>query len=295
MTSPGSERGSFRVRRLAAIGLLVNLCLSIIKLLAGILGHSYALIADAIESIADILGSAVIWGGLHIGARPADENHPYGHGKAEALAALVVAVLVLAAGLGIGIKAVDQVIAPHHAAAPWTLAVLLVVVVSKAIMFALMRKAARESQSGAAHVDAWHHWSDALTSLAAFIGISVSALGGPGYERADPIAALVASGIIVFNAVRLFGTPLRELMDAEPPDVVASVRSLAAGVPGVVQVEKVVARTSGSRHWIDMHVWVDPEMTVTEAHAVSHRVKDAVRESLPTIADVLVHIEPARR
>ncbi len=282
------------VRQLALVGLLVNLGLAILKLLAGIVGHSYALIADAIESIADILGSAVIWGGLHIGARPADENHPYGHGKAEALAALVVAVLVFAAGIGIGVKAVDQLISPHHPPAPWTLIVLVVVVVVKTTMFLIVRKAGRQAGSSAARVDAWHHWSDALTSIAAFVGILVSWVGGAGFERADPIAALFASLIIVFNAILLFRAPVRDLMDEEPADVVRRARALAETVSGIVLIEKVGARTSGNRHWVDMHVWVDPEMSVTAAHDISHRVKDAVRTGLPSVADVLVHIEPAR-
>lgn len=272
----------------------MNLGLAILKLLAGIVGHSYALIADAIESIADILGSAVIWGGLHIGARPADENHPYGHGKAEALAALVVAVLVFAAGIGIGVKAVDQLISPHHPPAPWTLIVLVVVVVVKTTMFLIVRKAGRQAGSSAARVDAWHHWSDALTSIAAFVGILVSWVGGAGFERADPIAALFASLIIVFNAILLFRAPVRDLMDEEPADVVRRARALAETVSGIVLIEKVGARTSGNRHWVDMHVWVDPEMSVTAAHDISHRVKDAVRTGLPSVADVLVHIEPAR-
>jgi cation diffusion facilitator family transporter len=283
-----------RGQRLALIGGVGNVGLAMLKLLAGIVGHSYALIADAIESMADILGSAVIWSGLHIAARPADENHPYGHGKAESLAALIVALMVFAAGIGIGVKAVDQIIAPHHAPASWTLAVLVVVVVVKVVMFRTVRRAGRESGSGAVQVDAWHHWTDALTSLAAFVGITVALIGGAGWERADPIAALIASGVIVFNAFRLFRTPIRELMDEEPTDVVSRARGLAAAVVGVVMVEKVGARKSGARYWVDMHVWVDPAMSVVDAHEVSHRVKDAVRGVMPSVADVLVHIEPAR-
>ncbi|MBX3377275.1 MAG: cation transporter [Phycisphaeraceae bacterium] len=282
-----------QVRRLAMTGVLVNLGLAIAKLLAGIVGHSYALIADAIESIADILGSAVIWGGLHIGARPADENHPYGHGKAESLAALIVAVLVLTAGIGIGVKAVDQLLDPQRPPAPWTLLVLLAVVGVKTTLFFLARTAARNAGSSAGHVDAWHHWSDALTSAAAFVGILVSWLGGPGYERADPIAAIFASVIIVINGLLLFRHPIRDLMDEEPADIVRKARELAQVVEGVDHVQKVGARTSGTRHWIDMHVWVDPEMNVTRAHTLAHRVKDAVKAGLPSVADVLVHVEPS--
>ena len=288
------QPSNIRGQRLALVGLLTNVALASLKLLAGIVGNSYALIADAIESMADILGSAVIWGGLHIAARPADQNHPYGHGKAEALAASVVALMVLAAGIGIGVKAVDQILSPHHIPATWTLAVLVLVVIVKIGLFRIVRKAGKESGSGAVHVDAWHHWTDAMTSLAAFFGILISLIGGPGYERADPIAALIASGVIVTNGILLFRTPLRELMDEQPGDIVGKAKTLSAAVPGVVIVEKIGARTSGGRHWIDMHVWVDPKMSIVEAHELSHRVKDAVRSRMPSVVDVLVHIEPAR-
>lgn len=295
MMQPRSEiTGAVRGQKLALIGGLANVALAMLKLLAGILGHSYALIADAIESMADVLGSAVIWGGLHIAARPADENHPYGHGKAESLAALIVALMVFAAGVGIGVKAVDQMITPHHAPRSWTLAVLVVVFLVKLSLFRIVRRAGTEIGSGAVHVDAWHHWTDALTSAAAFVGITISLVGGPGWERADPIAALVASCVIVANAYLLVRTPVRELMDEEPTDIVARAKELAAAVSGIVLVEKVGARKSGARHWVDMHVWVDPAMSIVEAHELGHRVKDAVRASMPTVADVLVHVEPAR-
>src|SRR5262245_43542181 len=204
---PDPSRG----RRLALIGLLANTGLATVKLLAGLLGHSYALVADAVESMTDIVGSVVIWGGLHIGAKPADENHPYGHGKAEALAAFIVAAMVGAAGIGIAVKAISEIITPQHAPAPFTLAVLVVVVIVKEAPVRVVRRAGAELDSGAVRVDAWHHRSDAITSAAAFVGISVALWGGPGFERADGIAALVASGVILFNAALLFRTPIHEL------------------------------------------------------------------------------------
>lgn len=296
MAAEASKSGAAerRVQQLALIGMLVNLGLASLKMLAGILGHSYALIADAAESLADILGSVVILGGLHIASRPADQNHPYGHGKAESLAAFIVALMILGAGVGIAIKAVDQLISPHHAPAPWTLVVLVAVITVKLIMFRVVRRAGRQTGSGAATLDAWHHWADAFTSLAAFVGITVAWVGGPGYERADPIAALLASVVIIVNALLLSRSPIRALMDAEPSDIVGRAREVAAAVPGVIRVEKIGARTSGVRHFIDMHIWLEPSMSVFEAHELSHRVKDAVQVELPSVADVLVHVEPAR-
>lgn len=283
-----------RGQRLAVTGLVVNVALAAGKLIAGLVGHSSALIADAVESMVDIAGSVVIWGGLHIAAKPADRDHPYGHGKAEALAALIVALLVLAAGVAVAVQAVSALLNPGPLPHKFTLVVLVAVVIIKEGMFRFVSRAAQDLDSGAVMVDAWHHRSDALTSLAAFLGISITILGGEEFRWADPAAALVAAGIILYNAVKLFLTPAHELMDAQPAHVVERARELARGVPSVENVEKVTARKSGRLYWVDMHIWVDPQMTVEQAHALSHQVKDAVRGGLPEIADVLVHVEPVR-
>jgi cation diffusion facilitator family transporter len=284
---------SVRGQRLALRGLLVNFALATIKLVAGIVGNSYALIADAIESMTDIVGSIVIWSGLRIAARPADTEHPYGHGKAEALAAFIVAAMVGAAGIGIAVKAAYEISTPSHPPETFTLVVLVAVVIVKEVMFRIVRRAARDLGSGAVHVDAWHHRSDAITSGAAFVGITVAVVGGDAYAWADPAAALIAAGVILYNAVLLFRHPLAELMDEAPADVIAEVRRISEGVPGVAGVEKLTARKSGTLYFVDMHLEVDPDMTVRDAHALAHAVKDAVRDRMPRVADVLVHVEPA--
>jgi cation diffusion facilitator family transporter len=291
---------------MALIGLGVNAVLCLVKLLAGILGHSGALVADAVESIADVAGSAVIWGGLRIGAVPPDEDHPYGHGKAEALAALVVAALLACAGVGILAKAVHDVRTPHENPAPFTLWVLVLVVGVKAALFVRARAVARREGSGAVEVDAWHHVSDAITSAAAFVGISIALFGarltrgtayaGVRWETADDWAALLAALIILYNSALLARGPLRELMDATHPDddprVAAPARDAAMGVPGVRAVEKLRARRSGSGYWLDMHVQVDPALPIREAHAIGGRVRATVRAKVPAVRDVLIHMEP---
>lgn len=282
-----------RPQRLALVGLAVNFGLAAIKLVAGLVGHSYALVADAAESMTDIVGSAVIWGGLHIASRPADEEHPYGHGKAESLAAMVVAAMVVAAGVGIAIKAVGEIVTPSRPPAAFTLVVLIAVVVVKEVLFRVTRRAGAALGSSAAHTDAWHHRSDAITSLAAFIGISVALIGGPRFAVADGIAALVAAGVVVTNGVLLFRAPVHDLMDKAPAEAVARARAIAEAVPGVVNTEQPAARTSGTRIWIDLHIRVAPAMTVRDAHELAHRVKDAIRAEMPRVADVLVHVEPA--
>jgi cation diffusion facilitator family transporter len=288
----GPTSGTRRGLRLSIIGMFVNIALATVKLIAGLLGHSYALVADAVESMADIFGSVVVWGGLRIGAIPPDENHPYGHGKAEALAALIVAAMLIAAGLGIAVAAVREIITPHHAPAAFTLWVLVGVVVIKETLFRLGRRVHDESGSTAVLADAWHHRSDAITSLAAGIGISVALIGGPAYAPADDVAALFASFIILFNALRLLRGPLHELLDVEQPELIEQARQIAAGISGVHAVEKTFARKSGAHYWVDMHVQVNPQMNVAEAHEIAHRVKDAIRAEMPRVRDVLIHIEP---
>lgn len=278
--------------RLAALGLIINALLAIIKLLAGVIGHSHALIADAVESITDVVGSMVVWVGLRIASKPPDVEHPYGHGKAEALATFVVAMILAGAGVSVAVSSVREIIAPSRGPEPFTLWVLLAVVVVKEALYQVGRRLSAKTGSGAVLADALHHRSDAITSVAAAIGIGVALWGGKGYEIADGLAALFASGIILFNASRLARDPVHELMDRKSPEVVAQARAAARDVPGVKDIEKIHTRKNGTRFLIDMHVEVDPDMTVRDAHEVAHRVKDAVRERMPRVLDVLVHIEP---
>ncbi|PYL45575.1 MAG: cation-efflux pump [Verrucomicrobia bacterium] len=266
--------------RVALFGMIVNLVFAAAKILGGLVGNAYVLIADGIESALDIAGSLIIWGGLKFAARPPDETHPYGHGKAEPIAAVVVAVGVLAAALGLAIESVREIRTPHHGPAPFTLGILIVVIVVKEILF---------------QTDAWHHRSDALTSAAAFIGITAALIGGRGWESADDWAALFACCVIAANGVRLLRPALYEIMDTAPRgEIVDRVRNAAAAVPGVIEIEKCFVRKMGLSFYVDLHVRVDGSISVREGHDLAHRVKDIIRGADSRIADVLVHIEPAR-
>ncbi|MCI0537947.1 MAG: cation diffusion facilitator family transporter [Verrucomicrobiales bacterium] len=282
-----------RSLRATFLGMAVNAFLAGIKLLAGALGHSHALVADGVESLADILSSVIVWRGLVVAAAPADENHPYGHGKAEPIAAAMVSTLLLLAASWIAVKSLQEIVSPHQAPAPFTLLVLVLVVVVKELLYRFVVSEAQSVESHAVHSDAWHHRSDAVTSLAAGIGITVALIGGKGYEAADDVAALIAAGIIAWNGWQMLRPSLDELMDTSPTQTVINpIRNIAAGVVGVQRVEKCVVRKMGYQYFVDMHVEVDPSMTVREAHEIAHRVKDAVRNRLPKVFDVLVHIEP---
>lgn len=282
--------------RVSAIGLVANAGLAIIKLVAGILGNSYALIADAIESAGDLLSTAIVWGGLVIAAKPPDENHAYGHGKAESLATLSVAIMLLLAAAMIAVQAIGEILTPHHAPAPFTLIVLLAVVVIKEGMYRFQIGAGQRMDSNVVKADAWHHRSDALTSVAAAIGITIALIGGDGYESADDWAALAACGVILFNGVNFSRTAIAELMDTTPDlPLLDSIRNSALRVEGAEFVEKLLVRRMGHRLYVDMHLEVDRNMTVETAHAIAHAVKDSIRDDHRQVADVLVHVEPARR
>jgi len=275
-------------------GIVASACLAVIKILAGIFGNSYALIADGLESLLDIMSSMVVWGSLRIASQPATERYPYGYGKAEPLAALVVATALLGAGLGIAIQSVSEIRTPHHMPAPFTLMVLIGVIITKEIMFRFLFRTGESIGSKAMQTDAWHHRSDSLTSIAAFIGISVALYMGEGYESADDWAALFAAGVIGFNGVRLFRSALTEVLDVSPSaELIAQFREIALGVPRVHDIEKCRVRKSGLVLFIDLHVIVDGGLSVRQGHDISHLVKQALLDSPFGIQDVTIHIEPS--
>jgi cation diffusion facilitator family transporter len=279
--------------RATQLGLLVNAALALAKLLAGVIGHSYALIADAIESASDVFSSLIVWGGLQIAAQPADEDHPYGHGRAESLAAAVVGIMLVGAAVGIAVQAVREIRTPHHAPAPFTLVVLVLVVLVKETLFRTMLRVGNETGSSAVRADAWHHRSDAITSLAAFIGIGVALLGGSGWEAADDWAALVASAIILVNGIRIITPAVNDLMDRSPgAELTERVAAAAEEVDGVRAIEKLMLRRAGTGLFVDLHVQADPAMSLHDAHELSGRVKSAIRRAEPRVLGALIHMEP---
>lgn len=276
------------------IGIITSIVLAAIKAIAGVMGNSYALIADAIESTSDVFTSIIVLTGLRIAKKPPDQDHPYGHGKAEPFAGLIVSIALFIAAIIIIYQSIQEIITPHHAPASFTLIVLIIVVIIKELLFRFVIKVGTAVNSVAVKNDAWHHRSDAITSGAAFIGISIALIGGIGYEEADDYAALFASLIIMFNAYRLLKPALYEIMDAAPsPEIILKLIATANQVAGVYAIDKCFARKMGFEYYIDMHVIVDENITVHKGHEISHNVKDKLKEEYPQISNVLVHIEPA--
>jgi cation diffusion facilitator family transporter len=284
-----------RAVRSAQLGMIVNALLAITKLVAGVLGSTYALVADAVESTADIFSSLIVWGGLSVASRNPDEDYPFGYGKAESLAAAVVSIMLIGAAMGIAFEAILEIRTPHHTPAWWTLIVLVTVLIIKYVLFRRTAAIGVDVGSTAVRADAWHHASDAFTSAAAFVGISIALLGGPGWESADDWAALFASGIIAYNGVLLARPALYDLMDKMPGvEIVEPVRRAAESVPGVRAVEKLTVRRAGMVYYVDIHVHADPAMSLHDAHELSGAVKATIRRVANRVQGVIVHMEPYR-
>jgi cation diffusion facilitator family transporter len=279
---------------IAGSAIVINLVLALIKISTGVIGASYALIADGIESTADIFTSIIVLSGLQFSSKPADHNHPYGHGKAESLAGMAVSLFLIGAAIIIAVQAVREIRSPQLAPAWFTLPILAIIIVAKEALYRRMHSVGSDLESSSLRSDAWHHRSDAITSLAAFAGISIALVGGEGYESADDWAALLAVTIILANGIRILKPSLDEVMDASvSEDVEKEVIVIASSVDGVVAIEKIRIRKSGLGYLMDLHVEVDSAISVKNGHAIGHLVNDRLKRSSLPITDVVIHIEPA--
>ncbi|TDQ18288.1 cation diffusion facilitator family transporter [Algoriphagus boseongensis] len=280
--------------RTVIFSLVGNVFLAGIKFLAGVFGNSYALIADAIESTVDIFSSILVLVGLRYSARPADDNHPYGHGKAEPLITfLVVGFLIFSAGT-IATQAIENIQTPHELPKSWTLIVLGAIILWKELSYHIVLRRSKKLKSSALKAEAWHHRSDAITSVAALIGISIALFGGKGYEVADDYAALVACGFILYNCYGIFRPALGEVMDENNhEDLIEEIRTVALTVPGISGTEKCFIRKAGMKYHVDLHANVDGKLSVKEGHHIAHVLKDTLRREIPQLGHVLIHIEPS--
>ena len=271
-----------------------NTLLALLKGLAGIFRNSYALIADAIESTTDIFASFLVLFGIKYANRPADENHPYGHGRAEPLITfLVVGFLISAAGF-IAYESIHNINEPHDLPKPWTLIFLGVIIIWKEISYRIVLKKSKETNSSSLKADAWHHRSDAITSVFAFIGISIALFAGKGYESADDWAALFASGFILYNSFLIFRPALGEIMDEHTHhELIDEIRAVAQTVEGIINTEKCFIRKAGMKYHVDLHARVDGTISVREGHTISHKLKDKLRSQIRSLGHVLIHIEPS--
>ncbi len=290
------QRAAERSAQLVLRGIALNAVLAVIKFTGGIFGHTYALVADGAESVLDIFSSLLVWAGFRVASRPPDADHPYGHGKAEPLAALAVAVFIFAMAAWVGAHAIREIVTPHRGPHWWTLPLLAGVVLIKVWFSRRMKAAGDEAGSTALGVEAQHHWADAVTSAAAFVGITIALIGGEGWEAADDWSALLACVVIVYNGVGMAKKALGDVMDTAVPEHFENeVRAVALAVAGVGALDKVRVRKSGLSHLVDIQVRVDGGLTVREGHDIAHAVKDALIAAAGLrITDVSVHVEPMK-
>ena len=270
-----------------------NILLAIVKIAAGILGNSYALVADGIESVSDVFSSILVLVGLRYAQKPADKNHPYGHGKIEPLVTFVIVGFLIASSLLIAYQSYQNILTPHQVPKAWTLLLLGGIILWKELSYRIVLRNSKLTGSSSLKADAWHHRADAITSVAAFIGISIALCIGEGYETADDWAALLASGIILYNAYKIFRPALGEILDEDMyEDISLKIKEVAREVPGIMAIEKCHIRKTGMSYCVDIHLIVNGNITVKEGHDIAHKLKDTLQRQLPSIASVLIHVEP---
>ena len=285
-----NEQTAIKATYFSIIG---NTCLAIVKGLAGFFGNSYALIADAIESTTDIFASLLVLFGIKYSNKPADENHPYGHGRAEPLITFLVVGFLITTATIIAYESIYNIQTPHELPKKWTLIVLVIIILWKEYSFRLVMKRSKEANSSSLRADAWHHRSDAITSVAALVGISIALFLGKGYEAADDWAALFASGFIMYNSYKIFRPALGEIMDEHLyDDLIDEIRKVSIQVEGVLDTEKCFIRKAGMKYHVDLHATVDANLTVKQGHDIAHLLKDTLRKEIPELGHVLIHIEP---
>jgi cation diffusion facilitator family transporter len=285
-----NEQTAIKATYFSIIG---NTSLALVKGVAGIFGNSYALIADAIESTTDIFASLLVLFGIKYSNRPADKNHPYGHGRAEPLITFLVVGFLITSATIIAYESIKNIGTPHELPKSWTLFVLGAIIIWKEISYRIVLKKSKETHSSSLKADAWHHRSDAITSVAAFTGISIALILGKGYESADDWAALFASFFILYNSYLIFRPALGEIMDEHVyDDLTEEIRQVAHKVQGVVDTEKCFIRKAGMQYHVELHATVKAHLTVKEGHDIAHNLKDILREKIPQLGHVLIHIEP---
>ena len=272
----------------------INIVLTAVKISVGLVGNSAALVADGIESCGDILSSLITWAGFQLSLRPADDSHPYGHGKIESLAGMFSGAALLVAAAVIAWNSILHILTPHHSPEWFTLPVLLAVIGIKVFLSKKVLALSEGVNSRALEGDALHHMSDAITSGAAALGITISLIGGKGWETADDYAALLACIVIVFNGGKILNAALHEVLDGNvATDLNAAMRVSALEVPGVADIEKCRVRKSGIGLFVELHVQVVGDTSVREGHRIGHAVKDHLKAVRPEVVDVIVHLEPS--
>jgi cation diffusion facilitator family transporter len=281
-------------QRVAVTGMLVSGALAVIKIVAGVSGHSTAVVADGLESAADVIASGFVLFGLTLAAKPADDNHPYGHGRVETLTGLLIGLVLLVGGALISWNSIRRVGQPHEPLAAFVVWPLLISLAAKAGLASLKFRYGRKLQSDALTADAWNDATDTISAIAALIAVGLTLRDSVRFAEADRYGGFVVGLIVIAAGIRVTRETAMQLMDTMPDArLIGQIREAAFAVPGVRGVEKCFARKTGFKYHVDLHLEVDPEMTVRRSHELAQAVRVHIRERLDWVADVLVHVEPA--
>jgi cation diffusion facilitator family transporter len=281
-------------QRVAAVGMLVSGVLAVVKVFAGITGHSTAVLADGLESAGDVFASGFVLLGLTLAAKPADADHPYGHGRAEILTGLLIGLILAAGGTLISFGSLERLGEPHPAPHSYVIWPLLASLAAKSALATFKFRHGKRMQSAALTADAWNDTMDTVSAMAALIGVGLALSDPTRFLDADRYGGFVVGLIVIATGLRVSRDTVLQLMDTMPEErLMTQIRAAAATVPGVRGVEKCFARKTGLRYHVDLHLEVDPEMTVRQSHNIAHEVRQSILLQLDWVADVLVHVEPA--
>ena len=278
--------------RVSVVSIAANIGLSVIKLAAGVIASSGAMISDALHSASDVLSTLIVIFGIRISRKAPDESHPYGHERFECVSAIVLAVVLCATGIGIGISGIRKMFSGEVLKAPGWLALAAAVlsIAVKEIMYHYTVRAAKKINSPSLRADAWHHRSDALSSVGSFVGIFGAMLGLP---ILDPIASVLIAALVVKVSVDIFIDAVRRMTDRSCDEkTVEELKRVILGVDGVMSVDLVRTRLFGDKIYVDVEIGADGNMTLTESHGVAENVHDAIEGYSPSVKHCMVHVNP---
>lgn len=281
------------IRKITLIGLVVNLLLSGFKFVAGVVGASQAVVADAVHSLSDCTTDVAVIVGAHYWSQPADQNHPYGHGRLETLVTIFIGVILLGAALGIGWNAIQTLHEQHHRAPGWIALIAAgVSILCKEILYQWTVRAGRRVKSTAVVANAWHHRLDAMSSVPVVLAVGAAVMV-PTWAFLDHVGAILVSLFILHAAAKIIWPGIQELIDYGAPEETSErIRTIAYQNPAVREVHKIRTRLIGNSVQVDLHVLVDSRLTVLDGHDIAEDVKARILEQGPDVVDVVVHVEP---
>jgi cation diffusion facilitator family transporter len=295
--SRASIEASYRTaRRIAMLGIAASAVLAASNIVIGLITHSTSVVAAGFEFVGDVLASSIVIVGMRVAARPADEEHPYGHGRFETLSAFIVGVILAVGGVMISTESLQNIDAVHPAPGIAAVAALLFAIAVRTVMSITKFRMGHRLHSSALLADAWNDAVDILSAGAALVAVGLATHDPARFLAADHYGGFLVGIVVVITGLRVVRDASLELVDTMPPaELTAEIQDVAKTVSGVQGIDKVLARKSGLQYHIDLHIEVDPALTVAASHAIAGHVRSTLRRDLPWVADVLVHVEPAAK